>query len=309
MTGNWKLGLGFSLITAFMWGLLPLALKVVLGSMDPVTISWYRFSLSALIALVWYGHSSGKAIASMVFSRYWPLSLGAVGGLVGNYLLYIWGLDLVSPGAAQILIQVAPLLLLIGSVVIFKEHFSSAQWLGVAAFCVGMLLFFHQRLTSIVVTSEDYFTGVMLVIGAALAWSGYGLAQKQLLKSFHAKDILLLICVAGTILLFPLSEPAQIRYLNASGLVLLLFCGLNTIIAYGCFGLAMSYWQASRVSAVIPLAPLLTLLFTYLLNNRQLTDIPAEPMDWLSTCGALLVVGGAAIAAFPKEKGVNESGV
>ena len=118
----------------------------------------------------------------------------------------------------------------------------------------------------------------------------------------NAKDILFLICLLGTILLWPLAQPQQIRALNPTQLALLVFCGLNTIIAYGSFGLAMSHWQSSRVSAVLPLAPLLTLLFTFGLNHWQFADIPAEPMDWLSSLGALSVVGGAALAALPKRQ-------
>jgi drug/metabolite transporter (DMT)-like permease len=301
MTTNWKLGLGFSLVTVIMWGLLPLALKSVLEVMDPLTISWYRLSVSALIALVWYGHSSGPALARMFSSGQWPLTLATVGGLVGNYILYIWGLDHLNPGASQILIQLAPLILLVGSVIIFKESFSLPQWLGVASFTAGLLLFFHQRLNNVVATDSGYVAGVVFIIGASLTWAVYGLAQKQLLlNNHHAKNILLLICLAGTVLLWPLAEPQQIQNLNATQLLLLLFCGVNTIIAYGSFGLAMSYWEASRVSAVIPLAPLLTLLFTFGLNHWQLADIPAEPMDWLSCLGALLVVCGAAAAALPK---------
>jgi drug/metabolite transporter (DMT)-like permease len=301
VTTNWKLGLSFSLVTVIMWGLLPVALKAILDVMDPVTISWYRFSLSALIALLWYGRQRGKELRRLVLGRHWALTLAAVAGLIGNYLLYIWGLDHVNPGAAQILIQLAPLLLLVGSVAIFKERFSVVQWLGVLCLCGGMLLFFHQRLTNIVLTDEAYLAGISLIIAAAVTWCVYGLAQKQLLTEHNAKDILLLICLAGTIVLWPLAEPQQIGNLSPTELALLIFCGLNTIIAYGCFGLAMSYWQSSRVSAVLPIAPLLTLVFTFALNHWQLADIPAEPMDWLSSLGALLVVAGAAVAALPKE--------
>jgi drug/metabolite transporter (DMT)-like permease len=302
LTTNWKLGLGFTLITVAMWGLLPLALKSILQVMDPLTITWYRFSLSAVIALLWYGRQRGAQMKSLVFSRSWPLTLTAVACLLGNYLLYIWGLDHINPGAAQILIQLAPLLLLIGSVVIFKEGFSALQWLGVAGLCAGMLLFFHQRLNSIVLTSDAYLAGVALIVAAAIAWAVYGLAQKHLLANHDAKDILLLICLSGTVLLWPLAQPQQIRGLGLTELALLAFSGLNTIIAYGAFGLALSYWQSSRVSAVLPIAPLLTLLFTFGLNNFQYANIPAEPMDWLSSLGALLVVAGAAVAALPKHQ-------
>lgn len=302
MATNWKLGLSFTLLTVLMWGLLPVALKIVLEVMDPVTISWYRFSLSALIALLWYGYKRIGAVKNLLRAGSWPLTAVAVGGLLCNYLLYIWGLDHITPGAAQILIQLAPLLLLIGSVILFRETFSAMQWLGVAVLCIGMLLFFHQRLTSIVLTSDEYLAGILLIVGAAVTWAFYGLAQKRLMATHDAKDLLFLICVAGTVLFLPLSEPQQIRALDATELALLVFCGLNTIIAYGSFGLALTYWQSSRVSAVLPIAPLLTLLFTAALNHWQLLEIPTEPLDWLSSLGALLVVGGAAVAALPKQR-------
>lgn len=297
MTTNWKLGLGFSLVTAIMWGLLPLALKAVLEVMDPFTISWYRFSVSAAIAMVWFGLQSGPALKRLLLTRYLLLSVAVIGGLTGNYLLYIWGLNYINPGAVQILIQIAPLLLLGGSVVIFREGFSSRQWLGVAALGIGLILFFHLRIDRSVITSEGYLVGVALTVTAAFIWSVYGLAHKQLLKDFHAKDILLLICLSGTIILLPLAEPAQLWGLDRSQLLLLLFCGLNTIIAYGCFGLAMSHWQASRVSAVITIAPLLTLFFTAMLNSWRPGSTAAEPLDWLSYLGAMLVVTGAAVTA------------
>ena len=303
MASNWKIGLCYSLVTAIMWGLLPLALKVVLEVMDPVTISWYRFSVSAAIALLWFGYKRGRALKRLILTRQWPLSLAVAGGLIGNYLLYIWGLDFINPGAAQILIQIAPLLLLGGSIAIFRERFSTRQWLGVAGLCLGLLLFFHQRLNSSILTSDTYLTGIALIVAAAVVWSVYGLAQKQLLIEHHAKDILLLIFLAGTFFLWPMAEPRQIQGLNMTQLILLAFCGLNTIIAYGSFGLAMSYWQASRVSAVITLAPLLTLTFTYCLNHWTPVRVAAEPMDWLSYTGALLVVGGAAVTALADNRG------
>lgn len=302
MTTNWKLGLGFSLLTVLMWGLLPVALKVVLAVMDPLTITWYRLSISALIALLWYARKRGAQLRLLLSREHRVLSMIAVSALLANYLFYILGLHHITPSAAQILIQLAPLLLLIGSVVLFKERFLRLQWLGVVGLIAGMLLFFHQRLTDSIFTSDSYLAGVALIVAAAITWCFYGLAQKKLQVVHNAKDILFLICITGTILFWPLAEPTQILALNATELAVLIFCGVNTIIAYGSFGLAMSHWESSRVSAILPLAPLLTLLFTYGLNRWTTAGIPAEPMDWLGILGALLVVGGSAVAALPKFK-------
>jgi drug/metabolite transporter (DMT)-like permease len=297
MQTNWKLGLGFSLLTAIMWGLLPLALKGLLDAMDPITITWYRFISSAVIAMLWYGHRSQSALKNLLSKQHRLLVVLAIAGLLGNYLLYLLGLNYITPSAAQLLIQVAPLLLLLGSVILFKENFSRWQWLGVLGFCSGMLLFFHLRLSSIVITDKHYLVGVALIIAASITWAGYGLAQKQLLKFENSNDILLILYLAGTLCFLPFSNPSQILALKPLELGLVAFVSLNTIIAYGSFGYAMTHWEASRVSAAITLAPLLTLVFVELANHWQPGSVVAEPMDWLSWLGGFLVVIGATTAA------------
>src|SRR5690606_41979396 len=53
----------------------------------------------------------------------------AIAGLVSNYVLYLMGLNLLSPGTTQLVIQIAPFLLLISSLFVFRseEHTSELQ--------------------------------------------------------------------------------------------------------------------------------------------------------------------------------------
>ncbi|MEH6567489.1 MAG: DMT family transporter [Halioglobus sp.] len=297
MVTNWRLGLGFSLVTAIMWGGLPIALKVVLGEMDSITVTWYRFSLSALIAIFWYGRRSAEAIRRLLSRPLWPFTGLAVAGLLANYIFYLIGLDHTTAEAAQILIQLAPLMLLVGSVWLFKEPFSALQWLGVAAFTTGLVLFFHHRLRSLASEDESYLLGMAFLLLAAITWAAYGLAQKQLIKHVNANDLLLLIYIAGSVCFLPAASPNQIQNLDRVGLLMLAFASLNTIIAYGCFGKAMTHWESSRVSATISLTPLLTLFFVFLSNILYPGFIQTETLDWLNWAGAVLVVGGSTLAA------------
>lgn len=280
-----------------MWGGLPISLKVILGEMDSITVTWYRFSFSAAIALLWYGHRSIDAMGRLLRRPLWPLTLLAIAGLLFNYIFYLMGLDRTTAEAAQILIQLAPLMLLLGSVWLFKEPFSALQWLGVIAFTTGLLLFFHHRLRDLANVDESYLLGLLLLLLAAATWTGYGLAQKQLLKHVRANDLLLLLYIAGTLCFLPASSPSQILQLDSLGLMMLVFASLNTIIAYGCFGYAMTHWEASRVSAVITIAPLLTLFFVFLSNTLCPGFIQAEALDRMNWLGALLVVAGSTLAA------------
>ena len=302
MATNWRLGLGLSLVTAIMWGGLPIALKVVLGEMDSITVTWYRFSLSALIALFWYGRRSAAAIRRLLSRPLWPFTGLAVAGLLSNYIFYLIGLDHTTAEAAQILIQLAPLMLLVGSVLFFKEPFSALQWLGVITFTIGLVLFFHHRLRTLASEDESYLLGMILLLLAAATWAAYGLAQKQLLKHVSANDLLLLIFIAGSLCFLPASSPSQIQHLDSVGLLMLAFAALNTIVAYGCLGKAMALWESSRVSATITLTPLLTLFFVFLSNSFYPGFIPTEPLDWLNWAGAVLVVGGSTVAALGSQR-------
>jgi hypothetical protein len=137
---------GFSLVTVVMWGLLPVALKAILHVMDPITISWYRFSLSALIAALWYGNRRRQELKRLAFGRHWALSLAAIAGLIGNYMLYILGLDHINPGARNP-DSTRPAAASGGQRSDFHERFSATQWLGSPALRRHVVIF-HRRSTT-----------------------------------------------------------------------------------------------------------------------------------------------------------------
>lgn len=302
MAPNWKLGLGFTLITALMWGTLPVALKGLLNSMDPLTISWYRFASSALIAMLLYGRRNTKALRKLCSKPHRGLLLVTTLALLCNYMFYLFGLDYITASATQMIIQLAPLLLLLGGVFIFNEPFSGKQWGGVAIFTIGMVLFFHHRLNGVVTTDPSYLLGVALTIAAACSWATFSLAQKKLLKVSTSGNILVLICIAGTVVYFPVASPLQIIQLDGLQLGLLAFVCLNTLVSYGSFGLALSYWEASRASVILTIAPLITLLTVRLVSHQFPDYIAAEPLDWLSWTGGGLVVLGSIISAMTKKQ-------
>ncbi len=45
-SGRWVYGLFLALLTALLWGILPIKLKQVLQVMDPVTVTWFRLTVS-----------------------------------------------------------------------------------------------------------------------------------------------------------------------------------------------------------------------------------------------------------------------
>jgi len=296
-SGRWRLGLGLALTTAVCWGLLPIALRVTLAGMDAWTITWYRFATAAIALgafLAWRRRLPGMAGLT---HRGWLLYALALLCLTANYVGYLVSLDLTSPAVAQVLIQLAPVLLLFGGLVVFREDFAPLQWAGFGVLVLGLAVFFHDRLDEVFALDTRLGLGVAVMLGAALTWAVYALAQKQLLTQLASEQVLFLFYLGAVPLLLPPAHLAQVAALDGLQLGMLAFCCANTVVAYGCFAEALDHWEVSRVSAVVTLAPVFTLLGVQAAARLWPEAAPAETLSAMNVLGALLVVAGSMTTA------------
>jgi drug/metabolite transporter (DMT)-like permease len=296
-SGRWLYGLFLALLTAVLWGVLPIKLKEVLQVMDPVTVTWYRLLVAGSILLAYLAASKRlPAFRPLGQKGVWLLLL-AIAGLTGNYVLYLVGLNLLSPGTTQLVIQVAPILLLISSIFIFRECFSLGQGLGLLVLLIGFVLFFNQRLAELLTSLTAYTTGVLIVLLAAFVWAFYGLAQKQLLTVWNSLQVMMVIYLACALLLTPWAHPLQALELSPLQGWLLFACCLNTLVAYGAFAEALAHWEASRVSAALAITPLVTFGSVALAASWWPEHVQPEHINGLAYGGAVLVVLGSALTA------------
>jgi drug/metabolite transporter (DMT)-like permease len=233
-------------------------------------------------------------------SASWKLLAIATIFLASNYFLFMQGLALTSPANAEVLIQLSTLLLGFGGLVIFKERYRLYQWIGVSVLTCGYLLFFREQLTNLITARSTYILGSLLIVLAAIVWAIYALAQKQLLQSLSSASIMLIIYGGCALLFTPLANLESIFILDNLHLGMLLFCGFNTLIAYGAFAESLEHWEASRVSAVIALAPIVTLISISLVSLVTPDLIPPERFTLIGILGAVLVVVGSVAIALGK---------
>ncbi len=297
-TGKSLLGLVLALTTAVLWGMLPIALKILLDVLTANTITAIRFLVAAIMVGIWLG-VRGKlpTTALLRSSKVAKLLLVAVIGLLSNYILYLTGLNYLSAETGQVVIQLAPFLMMLGGVVIFKERLLLWQKVGATTLVAGLLLFFNERLLQLLVQASAESLGVLLVIAAAITWAAYALAQKQLLVHYSSKQIMYMLYVAGTIAFLPVSEFAPLLSMTTLHWAVLVFCCLNTVVAYGAFAEALHHWEASKVSAVLAITPLFTILFATIVAALFPAFLSAQQLNFWSWSGALMVVVGSAVTA------------
>ncbi len=296
-SGRWLYGLLLALTTALLWGILPIKLKEVLQVMDPITVTWYRLLVAGSILFIWLGAKRRLPNFAPLGRRGLGLLGLAIGGLVSNYVLYLIGLNLLTPGTTQLVIQMAPILFLLASLLVFRESFSLGQGIGMCVLLLGFGLFFNQRLDELLTSLTSYTTGVLIVLAAAFVWVFYGLAQKQLLTQWSSPQIMLVIYLACALILTPWAHPLQVLQLSPLQAWLLLACCLNTLVAYGAFAEALAHWEASRVSATLAVTPLVTFASVALAATLWPEHVLPEQINALGYGGALLVVLGSALVA------------
>lgn len=296
-SGRWSYGLFLAVSTAVLWGILPVKLKQVLLVMDPITVTWYRLLVSGGLLFAWLAASRRLPSFAPLGRRGKGLVGLCIFGLLGNYVLYLIGLKVVSAGTAQLVVQIGPVLLLVGSVLVFKERFSLSQGFGLALLLVGFGLFFNQRLEELLTSLSEYTTGVLVILLASTVWVFYALGQKQLLTVWNSMQVMMVIYLFCALLLTPWAQPLEVLQLSATQGWLLLACCLNTLVAYGAFAEALAHWEASRVSATLAITPLVTFVAVALAAWKWPDFVSAEQINGLGYLGALVVVSGSALTA------------
>jgi len=296
------LGLLLALVTAGFWSTLPIALKITLAELDAWTITWFRFLTAALALLGWalYRHRLGGFRGQP--ARVWWMMLAAALLLTGNFVGYLFGLQYTTPANAQLLIQASPLLMALGGILIFRESFSAAQWLGLGLVAIGLIGFAVDQSRQTQGIASHYALGVAIVMAAAVVWAGYALLQKQLLNHLGSMLLLLFIYSMAALLLLPLAQPSRLLQLDLLHASTLAFCCINTIGAYGAFAEALAHWEASRVGIILALTPILCVAAVWFCHLLAPGLIAAEQIEWLGWLGAGLVIAGSALVSLAQRQ-------
>lgn len=295
-------GFAMALLTALMWGVLPVVFTLLRGGPDVIAVTWIRFAFSAVVVGLFLWQRGQLPALAAWRRRDWLVLLFAVFFLAGNFILYLLGLELISPEATVIVIQLAPFILMFGSVFIYGEHFAAIEWLGAAVLFIGLGLFFNERLGLLLQALTAETLGIVYMLLAAISWGIYGLLQKLLLRKTGSVQLTLLMYAGGALLLLPVSSASSLLGMDALQTGAVLFGCLNMVIGYGAFTEALRVWQGAKVSAVIAIAPIITILAMHVAVWLWPAYFTSSGLNLWAYVGAALVVGGSMLAALGKQK-------
>lgn len=292
-------GIFYAGTTAFFWGFLAIFIKVTLNDVSPVIVVWFRFCI-AFVLLFSYFLLRDRQKLSIIKRPPWLLIIAAL-SLTVNYMSFANGINLTSPSNAQIFIQIGPITLAVVGILVFKERLSIRQSLGFLVAGGGLTLFYRDQISNLLGSEDVYVTGVLWLILAALAWTGYASLQKKLVQKHHAQQLNLIIFGLPMIILIPFIDFSAFVDFSPWLWALLIFLGVNTIVAYGCLAESFKYMEANKISVIITLNPIITFVTMSILGSIDLDWINAEVMTIFGVADAMLVIFGAIMVVIPKK--------
>lgn len=291
-------GLFYAGITALCWGFLAIGLKVAAGFVSSYDIVWFRLGV-AFIFLFGYFLIKHPSSLRILVKPPWKLVLAAL--LLGvNYIGFMNGVIYTDPNVSQVLIQIGPILLGAAGFFIFKEKINYKQGIGFLIAAFGLFLFYKENLSVFIQQAEVFNKGVWWIVFAAVAWTVYAIFQKQLLSTVSAMEMNMVIFGLPMLLFTPFVGFSHLAHLGFWQWILLISLGLNTLIAYGTLALALQYADTNKVSVIITMNPIITVILMAFISYFQVSWMDGRVLTIQGMIAAALVIGGGTMAVLLK---------
>ncbi len=126
-----------------------------------------------------------------------------------------------------------------------------------------------------------------------MAWVIYAILQKDLTKTYSTNQLNLFIYGICSLIFLPGIHISGFASLDLPGWLLVMFLGLNTLIAYGAIALAFRFLDSNKVSVVLTMSPIITFIIMYFFMVFNVTLIATEHFSLLSIVGAAIALSGS----------------
>lgn len=297
MPNSYK-GILYAVITAVLWSVLAIVMKVSLTDLTPADITWFRFLLAFVLLTLYYYFRKPQYLRIL---RRPPLILIlATLCLAANYYGFIEGVNLTTPSIAQVFIQLGPVLLAVAGFAFFHERVVWRQIAGLVLVMAGLLVFYREQFNLILSGRGNFQTGILWIIMAAVTWAVYSVLLKIMVTKYPPMQLNLVIFGLPALLYLPFVSFGDFAGLDFIGWLILIFMGLNTLFAYGLLSMAMHYAEANKISVILILNPILTFILMAIITYSGATWIQHEHYSLITLAGAIIVLAGAVLTIFKK---------
>jgi drug/metabolite transporter (DMT)-like permease len=236
----------------------------------------------------------------------WRLVAAAALCVPINQAFFLSGAKLTLASHIGLIYAACPLVVLALAAVLGQERLAPERILGVALSVLGVALIALENVLRSGSAGLNVLRGDLLEVGAVLSWGAYLTVNKPLIDRHGALPTLAGTFLVGSVLDVPVALctlPGWPPLASVSTAAWLGLAYLAVVVSIGGFAfqnLSMRSLDASQVATFGNVAPLLTIVWGYLLFDERISPIAAA--------GGTLVLAGIAWSSRPSRQPVLTGG-
>ncbi|HYU58899.1 MAG TPA: DMT family transporter, partial [Actinomycetota bacterium] len=262
---------------ALLWGGAFVAIKDLVGTVSPVTVTTLRFLLTGatygLLLAIW-----PPARARIDRRDRGRLLVLAVTGTAGYHLALNTGERFVSAGVASLIVASMPVMVALLSARILRERIGAVKRAGIGLALAGVVLLTLYGTPGTRLELRN-LGGALIAVLAPVCWAIHTVIAKPMASRYGAIPVTAQAVTIGSVLLLPFGAPATLAdlpRLTGGDWAWLAFLAFGcTVYAYLIWNAALRRMEASTVAAYVYLVPVSSLAWAAIVLGERLTAFAA----------------------------------
>ncbi len=268
----------------FFWGITFVIFKYANESFDPIAIIFTRLLIS-IVFLFSFAYLSGRMMRFRKGDFKWFMLMAMFEPFI-YFLGESFGLSMVSPTVASIIVSTIPLFVPVAAFFLLKERLSVTNIIGLIISFAGVIM--------VVMASEGRLAGnikgIMLMFIAVFGAVGYTIIAKRLLDHYNGIFITAWQSVLGLLFITPFFLTLELPHIDFSAILprsiwALLYLGVfGSGVCFILFAVGIRELGASKANVYANLVPVVAAIVSFLVLK--------EAMPLMKIIGIAVVLAG-----------------
>ena len=263
------------------------------SDVDPIMTAFYRIFISLPFFLFFSSFNIIEKIKFPQFNNSYVIFLVSGIFFALDLICWHWSIKLTTVSKATFLSNLAPIVVIIFSLIFLKERFSKFFYLAALLSMVGMLMLLGESFKF----NKSQFIGDLLGVLTAVWYGSYIVTISQLRKKYNSTSIMFLSGIVTAIILLIVSilfEQSLIPQSLFTITIIFLLGFICQFMGQSFITYSLAYLSASLSSLCLLIQPIAATVLAYFFFQEKLTTI--------QFFGSALILMGIYIARTKYEK-------
>lgn len=263
------------------------------SDVDPIMTAFYRIFISLPFFLFFSSFNIIEKVKFPEFNNSYVIFLVSGIFFALDLICWHWSIKLTTVSKATFLSNLAPIVVIIFSLIFLKERFSKFFYLAALLSMVGMLMLLGESFKF----NKSQFIGDLLGVLTAVWYGSYIVTISQLRKKYNSTSIMFLSGIVTAIILLIVSilfEQSLIPQSLFTITIIFLLGFICQFMGQSFITYSLAYLSASLSSLCLLIQPIAATVLAYFFFQEKLTTI--------QFFGSVLILIGIYIARTKYEK-------